>query len=224
MTHVLVLTAVDIEARGLARHLSLDSVPGAAWPHYRSGAIEVACVGLRAAYLVARAADWRQPTLVLAAGACGALAPSLAVGDLVVPDTVRTESGATYATAAAAPLPRAGAILTVSEVVATAADKSRLWLASSAVAVDMESAPILEWARAQGLRAAVVRGVSDAASTGVAPALAALVGPDGHVRRAGALRLALTEPARLVDAVALGRGTAAAIRTVAAAVARVARA
>jgi len=224
VTHVLVLTAVDVEARGLARHLSLDAVPGAEWPHYRSGAIEVACVGLRAAYLAARAAGWRRPALVLAAGACGALAPSLAVGDLVVPEAVRTESGTTYATAAAAPLQRAGTILSVSEVVATAAEKARLWLASNAVAVDMESAVIIEWARAEGLRAAVVRAVSDAADAGVPPALAALVGPDGRVRRAGALRLALTEPARLADAVALGRATAVAIRTVAAAVARVARA
>ncbi len=224
MTHVLVLTAVDVEARGLARHLSLSSVPGAQWPHYLSGAIEVACVGLRAAYLSARAAAWRRPALVLAAGACGALAPQLAVGDLVVPDTVRTEDGTTYATAAAAPLARAGTVLTVSEVVSTAADKSRLWLTSGAVAIDMESAPILEWAQAQGLRAAVVRAVSDGADFGVSPALARLVGDDGRVRAAGALRLVLTEPARLADAVALGRGTAAAIRTVATAVARVARA
>jgi hypothetical protein len=223
VTHVLVLTAVDVEARGLARHLSLSAVRGAAYPHYRSGAVEVACVGLRAAYLPERAAAWRRPALVLAAGACGALAPHLAVGDLVVPETVRAEAGATYATAPAAPLSRAGTILTVSEVVATAADKARLWLASSALAVDMESAPILAWALAQGLAAAVVRGVSDAADAAVPPAPARLVGADGRVRPAGALRLALTEPARLADALALGRGTAAAIRTVAAAVAQVAR-
>jgi adenosylhomocysteine nucleosidase len=224
VTPVLVLTAVEVEARGLARHLSLDAVAGTGWPHYRSGAIEVACIGLRAAYLSARAGAWRRPALVLVAGACGALAPHLAVGDLVVPDTVRTDTGTEYATATAAPLARGGTMLTVSEAVATAADKARLWLASGAVAVDMESAPILEWAQAQGWRAAVVRGVSDGAGSGVPPALARLVGDDGRVRAAGALRLALTEPARLADAVALGRGTAAALRAVATAVARVARA
>jgi adenosylhomocysteine nucleosidase len=224
VTRVLVLTAVDVEARALARHLSLAPVAGAEGPHYRSGAIEVACVGLRAACLAARSAGWQRPALVLAAGACGALAPHLAVGDLVVPAAVRTEAGETYPTAAAAPLARAGTMLTVREVLATAADKSRVWLASGALAVDMESAHVLGWAREQGLPAAVVRAVSDAAGAGVPPALSALVEPDGRVRRTGALRLALTEPARLADALALGRATATALRVVAAAVGRVARA
>ena len=49
---VLVLTAVEVEARWLARHLRLALVAGARWPHYRSGAIEVMCVGLRADLLV----------------------------------------------------------------------------------------------------------------------------------------------------------------------------
>jgi hypothetical protein len=35
--HVLVVTAVDLEARGLARHLGLARVTGCDWPHYRGG-------------------------------------------------------------------------------------------------------------------------------------------------------------------------------------------
>jgi hypothetical protein len=48
VNHLLVLTAVEVEAHRLAHHLSLERQTGATWPHYRSGAIEVVCVGLRA--------------------------------------------------------------------------------------------------------------------------------------------------------------------------------
>ena len=86
--HVLVLTAIDVEARGLARHLGLARVERTEWPHYRAGALEITCVGLRAARLEERVDEWARPGVVVSAGACGALAPKLATGDLVVPETV----------------------------------------------------------------------------------------------------------------------------------------
>ncbi len=64
------------------------------WPHYRSGALEILCVGLRARLLAARAVvDAGPPTLVISAGACGALDPQLRRGDLVVPETVVVPPG-----------------------------------------------------------------------------------------------------------------------------------
>ena len=71
MTRVLVLTAVDLEARGLARHLGLERVARSGWPHFASGWVELAAVGLRARELQARAATFRPPDLVISAGACG---------------------------------------------------------------------------------------------------------------------------------------------------------
>jgi adenosylhomocysteine nucleosidase len=223
VTHVLVLTAVDLEARGLARHLGLAPVGGARWPHYRGGALEIAGIGVRGTCLEERVAGGPPPSLVVSAGACGALAPDLAAGDLVVPETVMAPTGARHATDPWPGLLRAGALLTVAELVETPAAKARLWVATGALAVDMESATILAWARARGVPVVVVRGVADTAQQTVPADLAALVEPGGGVRAGRALRVALGRPRAVADAVTLGRGTAAALKTVAAALGRIAR-
>ena len=223
MSQILVLTAVDVEARGLARHLGLAAVATSDWPHARGGVLEVACVGPRAARLAERAAAWRPPTLVVSAGTCGALAPDLAVGALVIPEAVIAATGARFATAAVRQLIRTGTLLSVADAVPTAGEKARLWIETGALAVDMESAVILEWARTIGVPAAVIRAVSDSATAGVPADLAALVGPGGRVSRSHALRAILVRPGALADAIALGRGTSAALKTVAAALGRLAR-
>jgi adenosylhomocysteine nucleosidase len=222
VSSILVLTAVDVETRGLARHLGLAPVASSRWPHYRGGLLEVACVGPRAARLAERIA-WRPPTLVISAGTCGALAPDLPVGSLVIPEAVIGPDGARLATALVAPLVRAGSLLTVADVVHTAGEKARLWIETGAVAVDTESFVLLAWARSLGVPAAVIRGVSDAATSGVPPDLAALVQPGGQVSRVLAMRAILTRPRALADAIALGRGTGVALRAVAAALGRVTR-
>ena len=68
MTRVLVLTALDVEARALARHLGLAPVAGASSPHFIGGVLELATIGLRGARLAERAAGWRAPELVVSAG------------------------------------------------------------------------------------------------------------------------------------------------------------
>jgi len=223
VTHVLVLTAIEVEARALARHLGLARVERAGWPHYRSGALEVACVGPRATQLVERVAQCAEPTVAVSAGACGALAPALAVGELIVPEVVVDTEGRRYLTTPVGGLLRAGTLLTVNEVVETTATKARLWMETGAIAVDMESAPIMAWAQPRGVAAAVLRGVSDTATEAVPADLVALVDVGGRVDPRRALRAALARPSALADALNLGRGTAAALKSVAAAVARLAR-
>jgi adenosylhomocysteine nucleosidase len=220
---VLVVTAIDLEARTLGRQLGLEPVTGARWPHFRGGVLEVASVGLRAAELEARARSWRVPDVVVAAGACGALSPDLGSGDLVVPDTVLSGEGERLTTDPLPGLGRRGAVLTVDRVVETAEAKARMWLETGALAVDMESAIILAWARREGLGAAVVRGVSDCASEGVPVDLAGVVRTDGQVSRGRAVRAVLARPRALGEALALRRGTAAALSAVAGALASVAR-
>jgi len=99
VTGLLVLTALDAEARALARLLGLSPVPGAAFSHYRGGALELAAVAPRAACLDARAASFRPPALVMSAGVCGALSPTLRSGDLVIPETVIDGRGGVWLTA-----------------------------------------------------------------------------------------------------------------------------
>ena len=223
MRRLLVLTAVDVEARGLARHLGLAPVAGG-FPRFAGGLVEIAVVGLAAAHLATRlTAPLSSSTLVVSAGACGALAPELAVGALVVPETVIAPDGRRFATAAIAGLPRQGALVSSERVLEDAAGKSRLWLASGALAVDMESATIVAWAAAHGLPAVVVRAVSDSAARGVPADLARVVQDDGRVRPLRAVSAVLARPRALADAMALRAGTAAALKTVAATLGRLAR-
>jgi len=156
VTRVLVVTAVDLEARGLARHLGLERVAASAWPHFRGGALELVCAGPRAAHLEARVARAVPASLVISAGVCGALAPDLVEGDLVVPEAVVTRTARRLATAVLPGLRQTGTLVTVDEIVTTAEQKARLWVETGALACDMESARILEWAGARGLPAAVV--------------------------------------------------------------------
>jgi hypothetical protein len=215
VTHLLVLTAVEVEARGLARHLRLNRVGDAGWPHYRAGAIEIVGVGLGAACLEERLAAASPPSLVVSAGACGALAPYLRRGDLVVPEIVIRFDGSRAVTDSWPGLARQGTLLSVAGLVETPAAKARLWLETGALAADMESGPVLAWARARGAPVVVVRGVSDTAAQAVPPDLAGLVEPGGRVRRGQAVRVALNRPRALADALALGRGTEAALASVA---------
>ncbi len=222
MTRLLVLTAVDLEARTLARHLGLGSVSGAGWPRFAGGVLEIVPIGVAASQLE-RLHDTAPPTLVVSAGVCGALAPELAVGALVVPETVLGPDGRRYATAAVAGARRHGTLLTTDRVLQDGAAKSRRWLETGALAVDMESAPILEWAAARGVPGLVVRAVSDPASRGVPADLARVVHADGRMRPLRAVTAMLARPGAFADAVALRAGTTSALKTVAAMLGTLAR-
>jgi len=220
---VLVLTGIAREARALAAWLGLSPVLGRDWAHYRGGAVEVACVGLAAKRLESRVASCRDAALVISAGACGALSPGLREGALVVPEVVLTPTGDRYETSRVAALTRHGALLSVAEVVGSPAEKARLLLETGAIAVDMESAAILEWARAGGRAALVVRAVSDTADQTVDADLAGLVDSEGRLRPLTAVRVAVARPRALRGAMALRTSMDAALRAVAAAVGQVAR-
>src|SRR5207247_5858785 len=125
-------------------------VAGASAPHFIGGALELATIGLRGARLAERAPAWRAPDLVVVAGACGALAPSLAIGALVVPTVVLGPDGTRWPTAPLPRVPGEGALLTVAEVVGDAGEEERLWLESGGVSVEMESAAVMTWARERG--------------------------------------------------------------------------
>jgi len=224
VSRLLVLTALDSETRTLARHLGLPAVGRSAFPRYRHGVLEIVAVGLRAALLRERVASPRAPCLVISAGVCGALAPTLVQGDVVVPETVLDDDGTRWTTTEVPGLARRGTLLSSRAVAADAAAKSRLWLATGASAVDLESAPILTWAREHGVSALVVRGVSDTATETVPPDLAAVVGHDGRTRPMRAVHAALARPSALADALSLRRGLQAALASVAATLATMARA
>jgi adenosylhomocysteine nucleosidase len=256
---VLVLTALEEEARALARGLGLARMRSTRWPHYatprfpgrippRAGPssrdratapdgsgpehrtpthehpdraeLEVMPLGLRAALLASR---WDvggpAPDLVVSAGLCGALAPALAAGDLLLPRVVLDDAGASvpvdgpaHAEALDA-VRRAGVpvdigpLVTVTDVVPTPEAKALLRRNSGATAVDLESAAVLHAARDRGIPAVVIRAVSDTARQSLPQALTRVIDVTGRVRPLSAAALALRRPSLLSDALALHRST-----------------
>ena len=231
MVAILVLTAVELEARALARALSLPSLPSLSFPAFGRGTIRVAPVGLRAGLLSSRwtaLVSASDRPLVVSAGVCGGLDPTLRAGDLVLPDGVISDGGlrlpvtgsVAQRAAAAGAAARAGVMATASRAVATPEAKAALRAATGAVAVDMESAAILEAAAARGCFSLVVRAVSDDARETLPDELMHLVGADGRIRCGGVLVLA--RPRVLRRALQLRRSTRRALASVAGSLARLA--
>ena len=225
MSGILILTAVELEARALARRLELPAITILPFPAYGRGLLRVAPVGLRAGLLATRwprlLAGLNQP-LVVSAGVCGALAPDLSAGDLVLPESVLGPDGERLNVTPTrhrqalelAGSARVGVLATSRDVVATTEAKAALFARTGALAVDMESSLILTHAAGAGCPALVVRGVSDTAAESLPPELVDLVSPAGKLRPVRALAL-LARPRVLPRALALRQATRRALAAVA---------
>ncbi|MCY4210046.1 MAG: hypothetical protein OXE97_03180 [Gammaproteobacteria bacterium] len=107
-------------------------------------------------------------------GAAGALDPALGPGDLMAPQEVCT-AGKKYTVSKTMPAAarehlsrhnvriHSGLLTSASEPLTSAADKQALFRQSGAIAVDMESAAVLDMAQRHGLSACVLRVILDAA-------------------------------------------------------------
>lgn len=229
MSDLLILTATELETRALARHLELVAEAGLPFPRYGRAGVWLAPVGVGAARLAERFPPLLEgllAPLVISAGVCGALDPSLRPGDLVLPRAVLRPGGACLAVDAAAHarvlarVERAavGALATVPAVAATPEAKAALRERTGAVAVDMESAIIAATAGRAGFSALVVRAVSDRADEALPLELLPIVGADGRLSLGAALGL-LARPRVLPRALALGRASSRALASVARALA-----
>ena len=192
---LLVVAGLELEARGLLRRLP---------PEIRRG-LTVRTVGPRAAVLdrLDISSYSAAPTALLVMGLAGGCAPGLRPGDVVIGDPVANsgvaidgggeDSGllrrAIRALDAARLRYRVGRLLTVDEVVTSPAAKAGWWRSEGVLAVDMESAHVLAWARRAGLPALAVRAVADGPGDDVPHELLGALGPDGRVRAWAAARL-----------------------------------
>jgi adenosylhomocysteine nucleosidase len=158
------------------------------------------------------------------AGGCG---PDLQPGDVVVGDPVVRAGGeldgradpalrarAERALEAAGLRYRVGRLLTVDEVVAVPAEKASAWKAHGALAVDMESAHVVAWARRAGLPVLAVRAVADGPDDEVPAELLRAVGADGRLRPAVVARL-LRRPTLVGASWRLGRRSRRALESLA---------
>lgn len=131
-----------------------------------------------------------EPALVIAGGFCGALKPSLRIGDVVTS-------------------PR---ILTVDHLVGDPAEKCRLGEFHDAV--DMESAAVAEVCAGKGVRFLAVRAVSDTVDTALSPELVRLLS-GGNVSVWKACGALARKPALLREFLRLARDTKLAARNLA---------
>jgi hypothetical protein len=228
VSRILVVTAIEHEARGLARDLGLRRVVSSRWPCFEDERLVVMAAGIRAGFLHSRWPPAR-PSLVVSAGLCGGLAPVLdAPGALALPHTVLGQDASSLAVDASAHARAVSAalatgrsfstqpLLTVDDVVGSPAAKARLRRDTGAVAVDMESAVVMHAAAGLGVPALVVRAVSDPAERSVPRELVGLVAGGGRPRAGAVGALLVRRPALLGDALALRRDSARALRSVAA--------
>lgn len=107
-------------------------------------------------------------------GFAGALDPALQPGDIVIDDPRGLVSASIDAIR--------GKIHGSTELIATPADKSRLFQQSGALAVDMESAAVARWTAERGMPLIHVRAISDTARDAVDPRLLRLIDSVGRVK------------------------------------------
>jgi len=124
---------------------------------------------------------------VVSFGLCGALDPSLDVGDLVIGQSVTDadisfEADAAWAAriVALAPDAKLGRFARAERPVASVAEKTQLRERTGAIAVDLESFAVAKLARRFGAPFAVIRAVSDAADRALPPAAQVGLGIDGR--------------------------------------------
>jgi nucleoside phosphorylase len=135
---------------------------------------------------------------VLSFGTCGALAPDLVAGQLVVGtliedapnldiDCDETWAASIEAATGATPV----SVTTAATTVATVAEKATLFASSHADVVDLESCVAARVAKAHNLPFAVLRAVSDAADQDIPPAALAALTATGNID-VGAIIASLT--------------------------------
>lgn len=179
----LVFTAVELEAKSVARALGIRT-PSIGRPtegHFVGRRLILHLIGIAAVGLpplkAGEGSRW-----VIMAGLAGGLDPALDIGQIVVegcPEPLQT-----------CLCWRHGRIHTAEGIAATAEEKAALFRSTGALAVEMENAPVRQWADQAGLKFIGVRAISDRADQALDPAVLRLVDNYGRpcaARIAGAL-------------------------------------
>jgi hopanoid-associated phosphorylase len=157
------------------------------------GRVVIGAAGLAEALVGARA--------LISFGICGALDPDLAVGDLVLADalvgadgTMAADPAWTAALRAAIDGSKGGVVAGGDMIVGSIAAKAALRQVSGASIVDMETHAVAKAAQIAGLPFAVVRAVSDTASTALPRSAQAGFKADGDPDVGAVIRTLVARP------------------------------
>ena len=147
---------------------------------------------------------------VVLAGLAGGLAPDLAAGDLIVPETILGNLGERFTPPLQLP-GSGGFISTLDDICVSPEAKARLWSETGAHAVDMESAHFAQVAAKHGWDWGVVRGISDSATTALPKGCGLWIGSEGRLRPLPLLACLLRDPRAVGTLLSLRRASAAAM-------------
>ncbi|MBV9520330.1 MAG: phosphorylase [Hyphomicrobiales bacterium] len=164
-----------------------------------------------------------RPRMVISAGICGALDPSLCQGNLVLGTEVvaggeRIETDAILVQALARNLKLSGKTVVLGAIAAadtpvhTAQAKAKLRAGTGAIAVDMESLIAGRFATKHAVPFVILRAVSDAANRDLPPLVLEALSPDGRIDIAAVLAGLIRRPGQLPLLVAAARDSALAFR------------
>ncbi|MBZ5724129.1 MAG: hypothetical protein LAP87_03965 [Acidobacteriia bacterium] len=201
---LLVVAADRMECRGiLARaQRQCPAAVRADWARLvRLGGHEILLVAngvgaKRAAAAVDAAIESFRPDAIVSTGFCGALAPELAVGDVVVGTAIagadRNYPGRPVASRLAH---HSGTVCSIDHVARSAEEKRRLG-GGGAIAVEMEAAGVAARAQALGLPFYCVRSVTDLAGETMVNDFNSALRSDGHFDTMVILTRILQQPSR----------------------------
>lgn len=146
-------------------------------------------------------------------GCAGALSAVLNPGDLLLPETLLTDTGEMLLCDESLlscikknlPLECHSGILAESlAIIGQADDKKKLHLNTQAVAVDMESAAVIETAQKAGRAAIVIRAIADPATMSLPQAVTHALNDEGEVVLTRLLSFLLTHPGQIPALIRLG--------------------
>ncbi|MDQ7090149.1 MAG: phosphorylase [Methylococcales bacterium] len=146
-------------------------------------------------------------------GCAGALARDLKAGDLLFPEKIIPAKGDSLRVSEhwlahiKKNLPvihRSVSLVESLAIIETSEKKKKLHQQTQAVAVDMESAAIVETAEKAGLKSLVIRTISDPVTLNFPPAVSYALNSDGEIMLAKLLRYLLTHPQQIPALMKLG--------------------
>jgi adenosylhomocysteine nucleosidase len=154
---------------------------------------------------------------VISIGIAGALSPQLRPGDFIVAATIlargkRFAADSAWSARLGARLPGAmlAPIAGTDALIATAAEKARMFDATGAHAVDMESHIAAEVAQSRGLPFAGLRIIADPATSDLPACASVALTPEGKVNLAAVLVSVVRRPGQIPQVVRMARESNAA--------------
>lgn len=216
-----VVCGLKSEARAISAALSALSAP--------ASAIRVGVSGADARRAESIARDFAQAgaALIMSVGVSGGLDPALQPGDMIVTSQVFMTGGELLAfplidlppiirrveREGASPKILSGAVYGADLIIQTAEEKSRLFQATGALAVDMESHGAARAARSANISFLAIRAIADPASRALPGAAIGAVAPDGSTRVFATLLKCVKAPGDFPALLQLGSDSSIALKS-----------